>query len=339
MVSIIVPIYNSAVHLKNCIQSLCEQTYNDIEILLIDDGSQDGSGTMCDEYSQLDRRVRVFHKKNGGVSSARNLGIQKAHGQYFVCVDSDDYVEPDYIFLLMKARQEFPDSGHIWCGFQTVTDYKKGNAKPYLSGTELYSVFDRKQIMTLHEMWLDTSPCTRLYNTQLVRENGLIMDETRSLGEDMLFNYLYLDTEPNTEIVVINKSLYNYVRVSNNSLDHKYYPNLLELYQGSSSYMLTFLKKWSVDDEQFQLFWNDLFYKLERVLRNTMRKENGCSLFEKVRHNNKILRSEQFNKAYDHFTGSLHPLYKMAYGTRQYMWVMAVDSLIKIKRVFLEDKA
>lgn len=334
MVSVIVPIYNSAAYLRNCIESLCNQTYSDIEIILIDDGSQDGSGAICDEYASLDKRIRVFHKENGGVSSARNLGMREASGEYFVCVDSDDYVEPDYVFLLMKARQDFPDSGHIWCCFQTVTDYKKSNATAYLSGSELYSFFDRSQIMTLHGMWLDAAPFAKLYNTQIVRENGLIMDESRSLGEDILFNYSYLEVEPNTEIVVVNKSVYNYVRINNNSLDHKYYPDLLELYQEISFYTLTFLKKWSVNEGQIQLFWNGVFYQYEKVLRNTMRNENRSSLAGKVRYNNWILQSAQFKEAYDRFTGNLHPLYKIAYGTKRYICVMAVDLLVKIKGLF-----
>lgn len=338
MVSVIVPIYNSAAYLRNCIDSLCNQTYSDIEIILIDDGSQDGSGAICDEYASLDKRIRVFHKENGGVSSARNLGMREARGAYFVCVDSDDYVEPDYILELMKARLEFPQAGHIWCGFQTVTDYHKSNVRSYLSGSGLYSFFDRSQIMTLHEMWLDTSPCMRLYNTKLIRENELVMDESRSLGEDMLFNYAYLDAEPNTEIVVINKCLYNYLRVKNNSLDHKYYPDLLELYQGSSSYTLDFLRKWSVNDEQQQLFWNGAFYNYERVFRNTMRTENNSSLFAKIRYNNRILRTEQFKETYAHFTGSLHPFYRIAYGTKQYVCVMLVDWLVKIKGVFCRER-
>ena len=106
---------------------------------------------------------------------------------------------------------------------------------------------------------------------------------------------------------------------------------MLELYQGSSSYTLDCLKKWSVNTGQLQLFWNGAFYKYERVFRNTMRSENNSSLFAKIQYNNRILRSEQFKETYAHFTGNLHPLYKMAYGSKRYIFVMLVDWLAKIK--------
>ena len=89
MVSIIVPVYNTEKFLHRCIDSILAQTYTDFELLLIDDGSKDSSGTICDEYAAQDARVRVFHKENGGVSSARNLGLDNARGEWVTFVDSD----------------------------------------------------------------------------------------------------------------------------------------------------------------------------------------------------------------------------------------------------------
>lgn len=91
-ISIIVPVYNTEKYLKECIGSILAQTYTDFELLLVDDGSTDNSGEICDEYAQKDSRVRVFHKENGGASSARNLGIEEAHGEYLHFVDADDFV-------------------------------------------------------------------------------------------------------------------------------------------------------------------------------------------------------------------------------------------------------
>ena len=95
LISIIVPVYNIKEYLPRCVSSLQAQTYPNIEILLLDDGSTDGTGALCDSFLEKDRRIRVFHKKNGGSSSARNLGLTKASGEYIGFVDSDDYVEPD----------------------------------------------------------------------------------------------------------------------------------------------------------------------------------------------------------------------------------------------------
>lgn len=96
-ISVIVPVYNAEKYLRRCIDSVLAQTYTDFELLLIDDGSKDKSGEICDEYAQKDTRVRVFHKENGGVSSARNLGLDNARGEWVAFVDSDDYIEENYL--------------------------------------------------------------------------------------------------------------------------------------------------------------------------------------------------------------------------------------------------
>ena len=96
-ISVIVPVYNTEQYLHRCIDSVLAQTYKDFELLLIDDGSKDSSGTICDEYAAKDARVRVFHKENGGVSSTRNLGLDHARGEWVTFVDSDDYIEDNFL--------------------------------------------------------------------------------------------------------------------------------------------------------------------------------------------------------------------------------------------------
>lgn len=107
LISIIVPVYNVQEYLPRCVESLQNQTYPQIEILLVDDGSTDKSSVLCDRLAKKDQRIRVFHKKNGGSSSARNLGIAEARGEYLGFVDSDDYVEPDMYQRLYDAIEEY----------------------------------------------------------------------------------------------------------------------------------------------------------------------------------------------------------------------------------------
>ena len=106
MFSVIVPVYKVEAYLDKCVQSLRSQTYTDIEIILVDDGSPDGCPAMCDSYARSDSRIRVIHKKNGGLSDARNAGIQAATGEYLIFVDSDDYIEPQ------TCEQMLPFVGH-----------------------------------------------------------------------------------------------------------------------------------------------------------------------------------------------------------------------------------
>ena len=107
LISIIVPVYNVREYLPRCVQSLKSQTYPQIEILLVDDGSTDTTGKLCDRMAKEDPRIRVFHKENGGSSSARNLGILEARGEYLGFVDSDDYVEPDMYRKLYDAIEQY----------------------------------------------------------------------------------------------------------------------------------------------------------------------------------------------------------------------------------------
>lgn len=107
LISIIVPVYNTKEYLHRCVQSLRNQTYPQIEILLVDDGSTDQTGALCDRLAKKDYRIRVFHKKNGGSSSARNMGITEARGEYLGFVDSDDYVEPDMYEKLYAAIEQY----------------------------------------------------------------------------------------------------------------------------------------------------------------------------------------------------------------------------------------
>lgn len=107
LISIIVPVYNIREYLERCVASICAQTYPKLEILLVDDGSTDGTSGLCDELALRDERIRVFHKQNGGSSSARNLGIEKAAGAYLGFVDSDDYIEPDMYQKLYDALQKY----------------------------------------------------------------------------------------------------------------------------------------------------------------------------------------------------------------------------------------
>lgn len=109
LISIIIPIYNVEPYLSRCVESVLQQTYTDIEIILVDDGSTDNCGKMCDAYGKLDERIRVVHKKHGGQSSARNYGLKMAHGEYIGFVDSDDYIAKDMYEVLIEYMQDDVD--------------------------------------------------------------------------------------------------------------------------------------------------------------------------------------------------------------------------------------
>jgi len=106
MISVIVPVYKVEQYLRQCIESILNQTYQDLEILLIDDGSPDRCGIICEEYAKKDPRIKVFHTENHGLSAARNVGLQIAKGEYIGFVDSDDWIEPDMYEILLRRLEE-----------------------------------------------------------------------------------------------------------------------------------------------------------------------------------------------------------------------------------------
>lgn len=124
-ISIIVPIYKAEAYLRECVQSVLAQTFPDFELLLIDDGSPDGSGAICDAYAERDARVRVIHKPNGGASSARNAGLTLAAGEYLTFVDSDDLLHPAMLEFLLRAAEEVGAEASVcgYCGFETEPSF------------------------------------------------------------------------------------------------------------------------------------------------------------------------------------------------------------------------
>ena len=126
-ISVIVPVYNTAQFLPRCIESILSQSFTDFELLLIDDGSTDGSGKICDAYAEKDNRIRVFHKENGGVSSARNLGLDNARGEWVTFVDSDDYVSP---VILEKCLESVNGYDMVVFNYQNVEGDREALGEP-----------------------------------------------------------------------------------------------------------------------------------------------------------------------------------------------------------------
>ena len=334
LVSIIVPAYNCIKSLEHCVGSVRQQTYTDFELILVDDGSTDGSGKLCDRFAAEDKRIRVIHKPNGGVSSARNAGIDVADGEYITFCDSDDYLEPDYIATLLKTAESNPDCGHIWCCFQTVTGYQRENAAPNYSSVNPILHYTLQDYMTLHEMWLDAGPCNKLYRIKTIQSADVRFLNDLSLGEDWLFNLAYIDASENDRIAVITKPLYNYMRGNEESLDSRYRCDLLEIYRRLNAACLSHLQKWDASEGQMEKFYNSQFYLYEKVLRNTMRAPD-VSRREKRKWNSTFMRSKEFREALNTRKCFVHPFYLSAYRSGNFISVLLVDFLCKAKNALM----
>lgn len=174
LITVIIPVYNVEKYIRRCIDSICSQTYREIEIILIDDGSTDASGKMCDEAALFDPRIRVIHKENGGLSDARNAGLDVMQGEYVTFVDSDDFVAKDYIEKLYAAIISGNADLSI-CAESYVTLDANGNIRTLkrplrdYDGTLLMTAEEALSIMLTQDLY-DASACAKMYRADLFME-------------------------------------------------------------------------------------------------------------------------------------------------------------------------
>ena len=195
LISVIVPVYNVETYLPQCIESLLNQKYQNLELLLIDDGSSDGSGAICDRYERLDKRVKAFHKENGGVSSARNLGLDHACGEWIAYVDSDDYVSPDYLQDLYTALQ--PGTDLVIERFRMFRDDGKKSLVDIDTGADNVSIYEKSQIRKLNveqELQIRVHSVSKLFRTSIISNSKLYYDEVGSINS--IFYFLHKAAEP-----------------------------------------------------------------------------------------------------------------------------------------------
>ncbi len=177
LISVIVPVYRSEDSLRRCVESLLAQTYRNLEVILVDDGSPDGCPALCDALGEMDSRVRVIHKKNGGVSSARNAGLLEAQGTYVQFVDSDDFVEKDYCGSMYEALKQTGAYLAV-CGYH----------HHYVGADVVKSPHREEDLLKLYGLGFLNMPWNKLF----LREYLGRFPEDLSLGEDLLFNLEYL---------------------------------------------------------------------------------------------------------------------------------------------------
>ena len=192
LVSIIVPVYNIEKYLLECVESLMSQTYHNIEIILIDDGSTDESANLCDKIALRDERVVVIHKKNGGVSSARNCGIEVAKGNYITFVDGDDWVKENYIEILYEGIKKY-NADISATGF--IYQYDDGRIKESTITAETVCITAENaldQSCDSDTPWVGFA-WGKLVRRSLITENNIEFDTSLKLCEDSLFWYTTID--------------------------------------------------------------------------------------------------------------------------------------------------
>lgn len=236
-VSIIVAVYQAEKYLRRCLESFKNQTFSNYEVILVDDGSKDCSGEICDEYAKTDKRFKVIHKKNGGVSSARQCGLENANGEYIIHVDPDDWIEPTMLAEQILVAKE-NNSDVVICDFyeECINKQVYIQQKPSaLSHTAYY--------MDLISEKLHGSCCNKLIRKNCILKNKIRFQTDMIMREDELFN-IQLAQNPIT-ISYLPKAFYHYDKTSNsNSIVNSYSEKKLN----SLIYLIHYLQKHSVDE-------------------------------------------------------------------------------------------
>ena len=260
MISVIVPVYNVERYLKKCLDSIIAQTYKDLEILLIDDGSTDRSGRICNEYIS-DSRVRVFHTKNHGLSAARNFGLANARGSFIAFVDSDDWLEKDFIEKLHNIIKE-NNSDLAQSGYYRVV----GENKEKINSTENIENIDKNEFLI---RVLSPQTGFGLCPMKLIKKKiigDIRFNENLKAGEDALFNEMI--SQNIKKATFYGYPLYNY-RINENSAVKRFdknYPNKYKISMEETKKYL--LKNYSDNKKIMQCYYNFVAFHILLILVN-----------------------------------------------------------------------
>ena len=283
IVSIIVPAYNAERTINRCIDSILKQSYGNLEIIIINDGSKDSTEEKCMKYIK-NKKIKYIRIKNSGVSNARNIGIENSTGTYIMFVDSDDYIEKNMVERLYDNINENVDL--VICSKNLITVNEKISEKIDIASFTL----KKENIIQLYRAKILNPPYCKLYRSEIIKSKSIRFDISISIGEDLLFNILYLKNITK-DIKILNENLYNYEKINKNSLSVRYYSNMLEMKKKITDE----LKRYELDTEekelQLQLIMFDLLFS---AVTNELKNKNRNFLIRYI-NGYKIIHNQDFN--------------------------------------------
>lgn len=246
-ISIIIPIYNGEKYLEKCLESISNQTYPELEVILVNDGSTDTSKEICEKWARKDCRFNLYNNENQGVSSSRNFGIKQATGEYITFVDCDDFLAKDALEILLQTASQGYDliiANHArYYDEQNVTlnvdiPTREYNKKEFLD-----------TFWKLYDSFVINSPWGKLYKKEILQSKKIEFPTDYELGEDLIFNLQYI--EKSNTFYTINQNLY-YYRDTTDSLTTKYNENYLKIQLELNRYIEDFLIRNNACDKESQ---------------------------------------------------------------------------------------
>ena len=342
MISIIVPVYNVASYLPQCLDSLVNQTYRDIEIICVNDGSTDGSLAILQEYAQKDERIKVIDQPNQGLSGARNTGNLHARGEWTMYVDSDDWVDTHCCETLIHEVTASTDL----CFFNYTREFKKCSVPQFIYKKDRID-FNEENISSLyvrlmaptgkelaHPEKLDSLSTAwgKLYKTSIIQEHNIQFVSTKEIGtEDLLFNTYYFTWIE--EAIYLPNPFYHYRKNNITSLTKLYKPRLSEQWQ----LLFTKIEEWIKPLNRFDLFqalqYRQALSLIGQGLNITFSNKSFKAQHQEL---SRLLHSEKYKKAIQQLPLNFFPIHwKMFYGMAKRRNVWGVLCLLKIMKTFI----
>ncbi|MHC0036442.1 glycosyltransferase [Pseudoneobacillus sp. C159] len=332
-VSIVVPIYNVEKHLAKCLDSIISQKLDDIEIILVNDGSTDKSGEIAEQFSEKDNRIKVIHKENGGLSSARNEGMKIASGEYLVFIDSDDWLEPDMFEVMYNAASNI-QADVVISGY-TIDFNNEGYSIDKIPDKTVIakskdqigeSVFELNKKGFFNVVW------NKMYKTKFIQEINAFFILDAMPAEDLIFNVkVFKNVE---KLMILNKPFYHYMKRDEETLVNKYYPRLFEISIQKHEKCKEIFNYFSLNNEKQQEWLiNSFLYDLSNCIINLYRKDCQLTRSERfhfiknniledifVRENiNKFSPSDIYGKLFKYFC-KINSVLFMQYGYEGLFW-------------------
>lgn len=318
--SIIVPVYKAENTIKRCVESILAQTYEKFEVILIDDGSPDRSGEICDEYSRKDSRVVVIHQKNKGVSAARNVGLQTSVGKYIVFVDSDDYIEED----ALSQYNYFSDNLLI-----SGVTYLSENGKVeniICDNAENFTLEDDSCIIEYLKKWYAIQVWGKRYCREIIMDNELCFDENVDYGEDAIFNiqYALLVKKGRT----VGKKTYVFCKSFSDSLS-KQGDKWVEKYSDLQSKLFELFPEYkAVQGFLLNKFWWTMETRIAEISQSSLPKK------EKQKRVSEILETDFFQKCIDlGIVSHTNRVIRFGIKYRKYRLIVWIYGLMRRKRI------
>lgn len=283
LISVIVPCYNVEKYIKKCVESIVNQTYQNLEIILVDDGATDGTPALCDELAKTDDRIKVLHKVNEGVSIARNFGIDNSNGNFITFFDSDDWIEPDTIKTAYDRITADNSDLVVWgysADFVDDNECVLNSRKCAVSGVCETGSDNNDVLIQKDTLGLCGYVWNKLYKTKIIKSNNLIFDSKLSLYEDLLFNSIYFANCKNIELMDYIGN--HYIQRGHVTLGTKRYENIFELKLLGCEAREDILKHFGIPSSNINKIMASFYYGALKSIISNIKTEPNASKKEKL---------------------------------------------------------